>query len=132
MMFSKLIQAAAVAATASAGTMMPRQDDHGWNFAPTLEPFITMSLSVYWPANITTPWGLIGGSNTCLGGTVKGAFEAEILPYGTAFERVIVSESAGENSVRSTQPTNLHAACIEMREKIGYHESRTRTANIHP
>lgn len=71
-----------------------------YEFGPTLEPFLSLTLSVYFPSNVSTPFGLQGSAPNCRGGKATGAFEADILPIGAGFEHVFRNEH-GEFSVCS-------------------------------
>ncbi|KAF5025149.1 hypothetical protein F66182_2789 [Fusarium sp. NRRL 66182] len=64
---------------------------------PKINPFLQLDLSVDFPANVSTPDGPTALVPNREGGKVSGAFEADILPVGAAYERVVVNE-AGENS----------------------------------
>ncbi|KAM0427904.1 hypothetical protein ACHAPT_007363 [Fusarium lateritium] len=64
---------------------------------PKVSSFLQLDLRVFLPANVSTPDGMTALAPNVEGGKVTGAFEADILPVGAAYERVALNE-AGENS----------------------------------
>jgi hypothetical protein len=65
---------------------------------PKTSSFLQLDLRVTLPANVSTPDGMTALAPNVEGGKATGAFEADILPVGAAYERVALNE-AGENSV---------------------------------
>lgn len=74
------------------------QTDAGIFNPPKASPFLQLDLRVTLPANVSTPDGMTALAPNVEGGKATGAFEADILPVGAAYERVTLNE-AGENSV---------------------------------
>ncbi|KAJ3468169.1 hypothetical protein FSOLCH5_006648 [Fusarium solani] len=64
---------------------------------PKTSSFLQLDLRVTLPANVSTPDGMTALAPNVEGGKATGAFEADILPVGAAYERVALNE-AGENS----------------------------------
>lgn len=91
---------------ATARKLSPRQAD-GVEFNPTLEPFVRVTPSFWFPYNVTTPTGVVASIPNCQGGTVTGAFEADILPAGTSFEQVAPDMTYGEHTVRTPSGPDL-------------------------
>lgn len=66
---------------------------------PELTAFLQIDLAVGRETNVTGPDTKWGAAPNVQGGRVSGAFEADILPLGTSYERYVKNEQ-GENSVR--------------------------------
>ncbi|KAI8676240.1 hypothetical protein LRP88_10740 [Fusarium phalaenopsidis] len=73
------------------------QTDNGVFNPPKTSSFLQLDLRVTLPANVSTPDGMTALAPNVEGGKATGAFEADILPVGAAYERVALNE-AGENS----------------------------------
>ncbi|KAJ4328904.1 hypothetical protein N0V84_000692 [Fusarium piperis] len=73
------------------------QTDAGIFNPPKSSSFLQLDLRVTLPSNVSTPDGMTALAPNVEGGKVTGAFEADILPVGAAYERVALNE-AGENS----------------------------------
>ncbi|CEF77727.1 hypothetical protein FGSG_03013 [Fusarium graminearum PH-1] len=64
---------------------------------PELTAFLQIDLAVGRETNVTGPDTKWGAAPNVQGGRVSGAFEADILPLGTSYERYVKNEQ-GENS----------------------------------
>ncbi|KAF4983139.1 hypothetical protein FDECE_17366, partial [Fusarium decemcellulare] len=84
-------------ALAVGGLALQGRSEVGVFNPPKAVPFLTLDLKIGIPANVSTPDGPTGLAPNREGGKVKGAFEADILPLGAAYERVVENE-VGENS----------------------------------
>ncbi|UPK90505.1 hypothetical protein LCI18_001440 [Fusarium solani-melongenae] len=73
------------------------QTDAGVFNPPKTSSFLQLDLRVTLPANVSTPDGMTALAPNIEGGKATGAFEADILPVGAAYERVALNQ-AGENS----------------------------------
>lgn len=108
------------------------QTDAGVFNPPKTSSFLQLDLRVTLPANVSTPDGMTALAPNVEGGKATGAFEADILPVGAAYERVALNE-AGENSVsgmyilESWRNANL---CVVLPEPI--HLSNRRKRNPEP
>ncbi|KAF4945092.1 hypothetical protein FSARC_14514 [Fusarium sarcochroum] len=74
-----------------------RTDSIGAYNIPEVTSFLQLDLAISIPSNVSTPDGVTALAPNAQGGKTSGAFEAEILPVGAAYERVVVNQ-AGENS----------------------------------
>jgi hypothetical protein len=82
----------------SLDALLPRTESEIGPFKnPQLTPFLQIDLAVGRETNVTGPDTRWGAAPNVQGGKVSGAFEAEILPIGTSFERYVKNEQ-GENS----------------------------------
>ncbi|KAH6867171.1 hypothetical protein B0T10DRAFT_573652 [Thelonectria olida] len=79
------------------GLALTDRDSNGIFFPPKLSSFIQLDIAVSFPANVSTPDGMVALAPNVEGGRVTGAFEAEIVPVGAGFERVALNDQ-GENS----------------------------------
>jgi hypothetical protein len=86
----------------SLDTLFPRTEPEIGPFKnPRLTPLLQIDLAVGRETNVTGPDTRWGAAPNVQGGKVSGAFEADILPIGTSFERYVKNEQ-GENSVSFT------------------------------
>lgn len=83
----------------SLDSLSPRTEpDIGPFKNPELTAFLQIDLAVGRETNVTGPDTQWGAAPNVQGGKVSGAFEADILPLGTSYERYVKNEQ-GENSV---------------------------------
>ncbi|KAM0545597.1 hypothetical protein ACHAPJ_011297 [Fusarium lateritium] len=85
---------------------------------PEVTSFLQLDLAISIPSNVSTPDGVTALAPNAKGGKTSGAFEAEILPVGAAYERVAENQ-AGENS--ASFATNLEVDVILKYENNALH-----------
>ncbi|CEI61483.1 hypothetical protein FVEN_g9424 [Fusarium venenatum] len=96
----------------SIDTLLPRTASEIGPFKnPQLTPFLQIDLAVGRETNVTGPDTRWGAAPNVQGGKVSGAFEADILPIGTSFERYVKNEQ-GENSTAENETISLEVDVI--------------------
>lgn len=100
--------------------LVRRDTGNGIFNPPKTSSFLQLDLRVTLPANVSTPDGMTALAPNVEGGKATGAFEADILPVGAAYERVALNE-AGENSVSemsTPKSENRTNSCVVLPEPI--------------